>query len=193
MPKMLFVSALLVLLMQAPAVLSRPPEGPSGQMVLDEVTALKAEVQRLEKEIARDKTRPSLAEDLAVARARLLAAEGRATAASAAWRKIIAAREERMKRWELLFAKGAVCNPADLAIVRGSVAEARCGLAEVEKNRAVLARELPKVIAYHEAQLGIIDQLRKKGAYEAEETEEERVLRKELRKARQRLDAVKRR
>ena len=95
-----------------------------------------------------------------------------------------------MKRWQLLELKGKFCNPIDPAILHGPVAEARCGLAEVENNRVVLARDLPMVIAYHEARLKIIDTLRKTGAYEPEETEEERAMRKELRQVQKRLDAV---
>jgi hypothetical protein len=193
MPRKLFVSASLVLVMVSPAVLSRPPEGPSGRMVLDEVTQLQTEVQRLEKGVANDKSDKSKADDLAVARARLLAAEGRTEAACAAWRKIIASREDQLARWQLLILKGKICTSEDeSALLRGPVAEGRCGLAEVEGDKAALVRELPKVIAYHETRLGIIDRLRKVRAYEAEETEEERAIRKELHKAQRRLDTVKR-
>ena len=189
MLRKLFVLASLVLVLQAPEVLSRPPDGPSGRLVQDPVPALQDEVKRLEKAAGSEQGHD---EDLAEARARLAAAEGRIGEARAAWRKIIAAREEQMKRWQLLELKGKFCNPIDPAILHGPVAEARCGLAEVENNRVVLARDLPMVIAYHEARLKIIDTLRKTGAYEPEETEEERAMRKELRQLQKRLDAVKR-
>jgi hypothetical protein len=190
MSRMLFVSAVLVLLLQAPEVFSRPPEGPSGQMVLQEVSTLKAEVNRLEKEAAKDENK---AEDLALARARLAAAEGKTRAACAEWRKVIAARQERLTRFETLARRAGGVSDTDYAIVRGSVAEALCGLAEVERDRATLARELPKVITCHEAWLEIIDVLRKQGDYDSQKAEEEeRAIHKELREARLRLDAVKR-
>jgi hypothetical protein len=192
MPKMLFVSAVLVLLMQAPAVFSHPPEGPSGRMVQNAVPALQAEVKRLEKEVAHA---TDLAEDLAVARARLAAAEGKPKAAAAAWRKILVAREEREKLLDQIFATWKTISDWRAPAIRlGPLAEARCGLAEAEGDRAVLAKELPKVIAYHEA---VLAQLRKPAEAKActpEEVEQgEKAHLKELRDARQRLDAVKRR
>ncbi len=96
-----------------------------------------------------------------------------------------------MKRLQLLAMNGKICTPLNPAMLSGPVAEARCSLAEVESDRAVLARELPKVIAYHKAYLGMLDELRKRGAYPTEETDEERTPRKALRNARLRLDAVK--
>ncbi len=135
MVRKLFVSAVLVLVIQAPAVFSRPLEGPAGRLVQDPVPALQDEVKRLEKEVARE---PELAQDLAFARARLAAAEGRTGEARAAWRKIIAAREEaRSVQWHLILHKGKVCDESDPAIGPGPVAEARCGLAEAEGDLAV--------------------------------------------------------
>jgi hypothetical protein len=187
MSRMLFVSAVLVLLMQAPAVLSRPPDGPSGRLVKDAVPALQTEVKRLEKEVARDK---NLAEELDVARARLAAAEGRTGEARAAWEKIIAT---RLARLDVLLSGGLDCDPSDIALYRGAFAEARCGLAEVERDQATLSRELPKVIAFREDSLTRLRRLAKAGAISPDEAEkEEKALHKELREARQRLDAVKR-
>jgi hypothetical protein len=183
--------ALISLLASAPAVFSGPPEGPSGRLVQDEVPALQAEVRRLEKDVARDK---SLAEELDVVRARLAAAQGRAREARSAWRKVIDAREERLARLEALFRKGLLCNPSELTLCRGHVAEAECGLAEAERDWVTLARELPKVIAYWEARLAAVRTLAKAGAIPPDEAEQdEKALLKELRQARQRLDAVKRR
>ena len=191
MSRMLFVSAVLVLLLQAPEVFSRPPNGPSSRLVQDPVPALQDEVKRLEKEVARE---PELAQDLAFARARLAAAEGRTGEARAAWRKIIAARQEaRSVQWELILHKGKVCDESDPAIGPGPVAEARCGLAEVEGDLAVLARELPKVIAYREDQLARLRRLAQAEAVSPDEVERrEKFFLKEVRQARQRLDAVKR-
>jgi hypothetical protein len=56
-PKKLFLLASLVLVLQGPVVLSRPPDGPSGRMVLNEVTILKAEVQRLEKVVTHNESK----------------------------------------------------------------------------------------------------------------------------------------
>jgi hypothetical protein len=181
--------ALLGLLAPAPALVAGPPEGPSGQQVQDEVVTLKAEVKRLEKEVTRYEYK---AEDLFEAQARLATAEGRPKTAAAAWRKLIAFREERVRVLEQAGLRP--CVPADPAILPGPVAEARCGLAEVEKDRAVLARELPKVIAYHEAILAALRTTAKEGAYPPEEAERgEQAHLKKLRQARQRLDAVKQR
>jgi hypothetical protein len=191
MSRALFLLALPGLLLTAPAAFSGPPEVPSGRMVQDQVPALAAEVKRLEKQVARDK---SLSEDLAVARARLAAAEGRKREARAAWRKVLADREEIVARWEALVVRGRDCTPIDPAIMRGPVAEARCELAEVDGDRAALARELPKVIAYREAQLVRVRRLAKVGAYPPEDAEqEEKVIQKELGQTRQRLDDLKRR
>jgi hypothetical protein len=187
MSKTPLLFALLSLLIPAPALVASPPEGPSGRLVLDAVPALQDEVKRLEKEVARDK---SLAEQLDVARARLAVAQGRIGEARAAWEKIIST---RLARLDVLLRGGLDCDPADIALYRGSVTEARCGLAEVERDQATLARELPKVIASYQAVLEYYDTLRKKGAVAPEETEGEKGIRKELRQARQRLDAVKRR
>jgi hypothetical protein len=189
MSKKPLLLALLGLLVPAPALVAGPPEGPSGRQVQDAVPALQDEVKRLEKEVARDKSRT---EELDVARARLVAAQGRMGEARAVWRKVIAAREEAVARWEALVRRGEACISINPAILRGPVAEARCGLAEAEGDRATLARELPKVIAYREERLAQLRRFAKDGAYAPEEAEqEEKSLLKEIREARQRLDAVK--
>jgi hypothetical protein len=191
MSKKPLLLALLSLLVSAPAAFPGSPAGPSGRLVLDEVPILEAEVRRLEKEVARDK---SLAAELDVARARLAAAQGRVKEARAAWRKVIVAREEHLARLETLFRKGLLCNPSEITVCRGYVAEARCELAEVERDRATLERELPKVIDYWEARLAAVRTLAKVGAISPDDAEQdEKALLKELRQARQRLGAVKRR
>jgi hypothetical protein len=191
MSKTPLLFALFGLLVPAPALVAGPPQGPSGRLVQDAVPALQAEVRRLEKEVARDK---NLAEELDVARARLAAAQGRATEARAVWRKVIDTREERLARVEALVRKGLLCNPSELTLCRGHVSEARCGLAEVERDWVTLAGELPKVIAYWEARLAAVRTLAKAGAIRPDDAEQdEKALLKELGQARQRLDAVKRR
>jgi hypothetical protein len=183
--------ALLGLLVPAPALVAGPPEGPSGQQVQDAVPPLVAEVKWLEKEVARDANK---ADDLAVARARLAAAQGRRGEARTAWKEVITAREERLARLEALIRKGLDCDPSEITVCRGHVAEARCGLAEVERDQVTLARELPKVIACWEARLAALRTLAKAGAISPDDAEqEEKAVLKELRQARQRLDAVKRR
>jgi hypothetical protein len=191
MSKTPLLLALLSLLVPAPALVAGPPEGPSGQQVQDAVPALQDEVKRLEKEVARDKW---LAEELDVARARLAAAQGRMGEARTSWKKLITAREERLAWLEAAVRKWLDCDPADITICRGYVAEARCGLAEVEGDRVALARELPKVIDSREARLAQLRRLLKAAAISPEKAEqEEKAILKELRQARQRLDAVKRR
>ncbi len=190
MPRTALLPAVFCVAVSLPAALAGPPRAPSGKMVRDEVTRLQAEVQRLEKEVGRDHSDPAAADELDVARARLAAAQGRTGEARAAWRKIIDSREAVMRQYQRDAPR--ICTPADPVILRGPVAEACCGLAEVEGDRATLVRELPKVVASYEARLRIIDLLRQKRAYESEETEEERAIRKQLRQFRQRLDAVQR-
>jgi hypothetical protein len=59
---------------QTTGLVTGPPEVPSGRQVQEAVPAHQAEVRRLDKEVAGDK---SLADDLAVARAGLAAAQGK--------------------------------------------------------------------------------------------------------------------
>jgi hypothetical protein len=113
-------------------------------MVLD--PELRAEVQRLEREAANAKSDPALAEELCVARARLAEAEGRMRAAAAEWRKVIACREKVRQRLEREMRCIGWLEAFTMA--QGAVAEARYWLAEIERDRATLATELPKVIAY---------------------------------------------
>jgi hypothetical protein len=191
MPKKPFLFAIVVLLLQVPAAFPGPPEGPSGRTVQDAVPALQDEVRRLEKAVARDK---GLAEELDVARANLAAAQGRTGEARAAWQKIIATHEERLARLEARVRRGLDCDPSDIAIYRGAVVGARCGLAEVEGDRVALARELPKVITYREMQLARLRRLAKTGVISPDEVEQgEKALLKDLRQARRRLDAVRQR
>ena len=192
MPKKPFVLALLFLL-PGPAH-AGPPDHVSGRIVLDEVPELRAEVQQREKEFARAKSDPGKAEGLAEARGRLAEAEGLPETAAAEWRKVIAHRQTALTDLERLLKAGRLCSGVELIMQRGRLAEARYRLAEVEKDRPALAVELPKVIAYWEARLAAVRTLAKAGAIPPDEAEQdEKALLKELRQARQRLDAVKRR
>ncbi len=69
MPRTLFVLLPLIVslftLMMPAKVVAGPPDEGAGEMVVDEVTTLRAEVQRLEKEVTNDEYK---ANDLAVAR-----------------------------------------------------------------------------------------------------------------------------
>jgi hypothetical protein len=151
-------------------------------MVPDEVPALRAEVQRLERKRA-----PGQAEDLAEARARLAEAEGLRKTSASEWRKVLASRMAKLADLERLLKKGLLCSPDELVLQRGRVAEARYKLAAVEGDRAVLVAELPAVIAYYEAYLAQLQRLRQARAIRPEEAEElERGLRRELGKARAR-------
>jgi hypothetical protein len=68
------------------------------------------------------------------------------------------------------------------------------GLSRLAGGRATLARELPKVIAYHEAWLTYLGSLAKAGERTPEEAEQAaKALLKKIREASQRLDALKRR
>jgi hypothetical protein len=188
MSKKPLLLTLLSLLVPAPALVAGPPQGPSGRLVQDPVPALTAEVKRVEKEVARD---PRWAEELDVARARLAAAQGRTGEARAAWQQVIATRVARL---DVLLSGGLDCDPSYISLFRGSVAEARCGLAEAEGDRVALSRELPKVVTYREAQLAHLRRRAQVGTISTDDFEQgEKSLLKKIRQAQQRLDAVKRR
>jgi hypothetical protein len=188
----MLILALLGLLVPGRSVLASPPEKASVRVVPDDVPALRATVQRLERELALAKADPTQAEGLAAARARLAEAEGRMGTAASEWRKVLASRRAKMADLERLLKTGRVCgSPLELVPQRGRVAEARCKLAEVEGDRAVLAAGLPEVIAYYGAYLERLQRLRQVGAISSDEAEEvERGLRRELGKARSRLKAT---
>jgi hypothetical protein len=76
----MFILALLGLLGPGRSALASPPEKASVRVVLDEVRALRATVQRL----ALAPSDPAQAEGLAAARARLAEAEGRLRVAEGA-------------------------------------------------------------------------------------------------------------
>ncbi|HZU34458.1 MAG TPA: hypothetical protein VFA18_01045 [Gemmataceae bacterium] len=192
MPRTMFILVLLGLLVPGWSVLASPPEKVSDQVVRDEVPALKAAVQRLERELARAKANPAQAEDLAEARARLAEAEGRKATAASEWRKVLAWRRAKLADSERLVKTGLYCGSSlELVLLRGRVAEARYKLAEVEGDRAIVAAELPEVIAYYEASLERLQKLRQVHAISPEEANDlERGLRRELGKARSRLKAT---
>jgi len=186
MRRALSVLAFLVFLLPGPAAIAGPPAGVSGRLVPDEVPELRAEVQRRE----RAKADPSKAEWVAEARARLAEAEGRSEAAAVEWRKVIRCRTAALEDLERLLRAGRLCSGIDLILRRGSLAEARYRLAEVERDRAAVAAELPKVVSYYEARLDLFASLGKAGAIGPENAAEERDVPRELRKARLRLDSV---
>jgi hypothetical protein len=179
---------LLAFLWPGSTLFAGPPEGTSGRIVPDPIPELRAEVQRREREVAKAPSDPSKAEELCEARALLAEAEGRTGAAAAQWRKVIAYRQEQERK--LKEDSRRICTPPQPAILQGPVSEARCRLAEVERDRAALAAELPKVIASYQAQLDRFQRLRECGAVAAEPTTEERDTRRRLREARVRLDAL---
>jgi hypothetical protein len=183
-----------VLLTVVAGASARPPAGVSGRVVADGVLELKAEVERLQRHVDLAPSAEEISEACAAlfeARARLAEAEGKPAVAAAEWRKVLAHRVDEETRIERLLKQGKLCIGIAPAMLQGPVADARCHLAEVERNRAVLAAELPKVIAYRQAQLEQLKTLRDHRAYPAEETSEERAMRDALRKARLLLDAVK--
>jgi hypothetical protein len=184
--------ALVLLLVVVPATSALPPEGSSGQMIRDEVPELRVEVARREREIARSQDKDEVG--LAEARARLAEAEGRIDAAVKEWRTAVDLTEKRYQRFMNLVRRGVFCgSSAELLIERGDVAKYRIRLAELEGKPSVVADELPKLIAGLEAHLAAINILVTNRAMDDKEAElDTKRLRKELRSASSRLDAVKR-
>jgi hypothetical protein len=167
-----------------------PPEKVPGRMVIDETPRLRAEVVRLERAAAHplgEGERDIAEAELAEARARLATAEGSPDTAATEWRKATTLREKHL-RWAL---KHVCLTSGSYAALLGPLAEARCNLAEVEGRPSDLARELRTVVSCHLARLGALDDLRRCGALAPQEAaQEERAIRKDLRRAQSRLDAV---
>jgi outer membrane protein TolC len=184
--------ALLSLLAPAPALVAGPPQSSSGRMVQDPVPALQDEVRRLETVVVENPKILGLVEDLTVARARLAAARGEMGVARAGWQSVIAARAERLRKLEARNKDGHG-TPPHLAVLRWELAETRCERAEAEGDRATLARELPKVIAFWEEVLYRPRRPADPDFSPEGLTQGEKEILKDLRQARQRLDAAKRR
>ena len=151
MSKKPLLLALLSLLVSWPAVFPGSPAGPSGRLVLDEVPILEAEVRRLEKEVARDK---SLAGELDVARARMAAAQGRVGEARASWRKVIVAREERLARASAVQERAPFATCPKSRSAAGTSPRPDASLPKSSGTGPPGSRELPKVIEYWEAPTG---------------------------------------
>jgi hypothetical protein len=166
-------------------------EGVSGRMVLDRALELRAELRELEEEFARRKPDREkakwLAAQVAEARARLAELEGRPWAAVAEWKKVLAHRTERL---EQMTSGKICCSPREGVICRGGVAEARCRIAEIERDWDLLAAELPKAIAGYKARVEMYQALREARAIDADDVKDEQVAREELRKAERRFDVV---
>jgi hypothetical protein len=178
--------ALLLLLISVPATPAGPPGGPSGRLVVDEAPALRAEIMRQARE------NPGQPAD-ATTRARLAEAEGRRDEAAAVWNALIASTQAQYQQLVRLVKAGRDCSLAEFVVAQGLVAEARCRLAELEQKPAVLVEELPQAIASYYAHLEMFDKLRSARAVdESEAREAERRIWKDLRRARLRLDAARR-
>jgi hypothetical protein len=188
-----------VLLAAVQPALAGPPERPSGRMVFDRAFELRAAVRHLEEENTRAKPDPDMprrmaeqiadsrAERLAQARAELAEMEGRYPAAGAEWRKVITLRNKRL---EWMLSPLACCGNAEIAMYRGHLAEARCHLAELERDRNVIEAELPKVILGYKKHLQFLRELRLANAIKEDDTEEQEVAEK-LRAAQSRLERLK--
>jgi hypothetical protein len=178
--------ALLAAALVQPA-LAGPPERFSGRSVLDGVESLRATVQRLERQGDKADFR-----ELNVARAHLAEAEGRLGDAAAKWWKVIAYDHERYKGPEAFYKAGRVCSPDVLEQARGRLAVSVCGLAEVERDWATLASELPKVVAYYKARLEMYQDLRSVGALCPGDMNDEKAVGEALKRAEHRLKIVRR-
>jgi hypothetical protein len=121
-------------------------------------------------------------------RARIAEAERRPGAAVIEWRKVITHRTERMQ----LMSGKICCSPGEVVICRGQLAEARCKVADLESDAATLTAELPKAIAGYKARIEMCRRLREAGAIAADASKDEQVAGEALRRAEQRLEAVRR-
>jgi hypothetical protein len=152
-------------------------------MVLDGVESLRATVQQLERQ--GDKVSGY---ELIEARARLAEAEGRPGAAADEWKKLVTYHQERIAGLKKLASQ--ICSPIDFVEARGCLADARCKVADVERDWATLAAELPNVIAWYEKQLEIYERLRERGEWDTEFEEAEKYYRSKLSKAQTRLEII---
>jgi hypothetical protein len=179
--------ALLLLSIVVPTGFARPPESPSGRLAVDEAPALRADVAQLE----REKDAPP--GEVIATRARLAQAEGLPGSAAAEWRKLVTFTQAQYDQLVRRVRLGLDCDVTDLEMLRGLHAEAQCRLAEVERRPAALVEQLPRVIAYHYMRLDRVAALRSKGAISVlEAAEEEKATWRDLRRARLRLDAARR-
>jgi hypothetical protein len=170
-----------------PAV-AGPPERPDGRIVLDPIPELRAEVLRCEQEYARDNA-DDRAEKLAEARARLAEAEGRWVATVEEWEEVLFFRDERLH----LIASGKICRkPRDIEIRGGEMAQARCRIAEIKGDAAVLTAELPWVIAGYQAKLELYWGLGAVGALSPDDSKDQKAVGEALRMAKRRLGIVRR-
>src|SRR5262249_45934223 len=108
---------------------------------------------------------------LAVARARLAWAEGKAELAAAEWRTVLRHHADRLKVVRDLIAHGRICSEEPLQEAQGAVAVARAGLAEAEGRPDDLRAELPKVIAYYQRRIQRYQSLRQHKAIPEEEAQ----------------------
>jgi hypothetical protein len=149
------------------------------------VEELKRRVEQREQEAS------EAAAALALARARLAIAEGKAQLAAREWRKVLVHSESRLKVVKDLYAQGRICFAESLPEAQGAVAVARARLADAEGRRGELLAGLPKVIAYHEWRIEKYQTLLRHRAIaekDAQEAVSESAV--ELRWARERLAAL---
>jgi hypothetical protein len=128
---------------------------------------------------------------IASARAHLAKAEGKTDMAAAEGRKVVRYYEDQLAAVRKEIAKGRVCFREPLDEAEGAVAIAGAWLADIENRRDDLLVELPKVIAYHEGRIRRYDALlAAKAIDEAEAKAALEEIRAELRRAKDRLAAV---
>jgi hypothetical protein len=158
---------------------SGAPPAPGTQPSVEELKRL---VEQREQELGAAQVA------LALARARLAGAEGKAEVAAAEWRKVLRHAEGRLKAVQDLIAQGRICSDESLRHAQGETAVARAGLAEAEGRRDDLRAEMPKVIAYHEWRIQRYQSLlQHKAIAEGDAQEALKEFGEELRRARDRL------
>jgi hypothetical protein len=156
--------------------------------VLDPIPELRVEVLRSEREYACDNGYDR-AEKLAEARARLAEAEGRWVVAAKEWEEVLFFREERVR----LIVSGKICRkPRDIDIHGGEMAQAQCRIAEIKGDAAVLAAELPWVIAGYQAKLEMYWGLGAVGSLSPDNVKDQKAVGEALRTAKRRLGIVRR-
>jgi hypothetical protein len=149
----------------------RPAAAQDGGAVAPSLGEPRTTRADLQQEVAQPEEQLARAEAaLAMARARLAEQDGRRELAAAEWRKAVGYFQRRLGEATALAASGRLCTREPLDEAAGQLAIVRCRLAEAERDREALLRQLRGVIAYYEQRAERVRRLRDAKAIPADET-----------------------